>query len=487
MNKRRLDRRTFLRGLGGTAIALPMLEIMLDDHGGALASGGPVCPRFLVAFGGQSMGGDNDPIHNLYAPDSSGPNYDLKTATASLAGHGNIANEISIISGLRIPYNDGNGIPAGGWDTEFHISALGPLLSGVRNSGPQDYGVNGPSADQVVANVLGADTVFRSLNYRAQASWYLSQSAPYGRDIISYRQDGNDILPVPGQVSPKAAFDSLFTGFVPSNPAEAAAKAYELDKRKSVIDLVRGDFDRLMPSLGQADTIRMQRHLDEIRDLEMQLGTTNPDAGGACMMLPEFGDDPPVGGNNESVGGDGFDTNNGYSQEHIRAQLFADLLHMAFVCDLSRVGTLMYTMAQSHMSTFPIAGFAYDQHEVGHSAHGTEGVSQIISWHLDLFGYLVAKLRDTPEGDGSVLDNSALVMLHEGGHGYDPGSGSENSSHSTENMICLCAGRAGGLVAGEHIPAPGLHPVNVLNTAMRAVGVEQDLGEVTGIIPGLLS
>jgi hypothetical protein len=203
------------------------------------------------------------------------------------------------------------------------------------------------------------------------------------------------------------------------------------------------------------------------------------------MMLPDPGDDPPVGGDNEVNGGDGFDVNNGWSDEDVRARTFSDLIHMAFVCDLSRVSTLMYTMAQSHMSTFPIAGFDFDQHEVGHSGFGTQGVSEIIAWHLDLFGYLVAKLRDTPEGAGTLLSNSALVLLHEGGHGYDPGSGSEDSSHSTENMICLCAGGAGGLVQGEHIEAPGLHPVNVLNTAMRAVGVDQDLGEVQGTIPGL--
>ena len=52
-------------------------------------------------------------------------------------------------------------------------------------------------------------------------------------------------------------------------------------------------------------------------------------------------------------------------------------------------------------------------------------------------------------------------------------------------MAVCVAGGAGGLVQGEHVVATGLHPVNVLNTAMKAVGVDEDLGEVTGTVPGL--
>jgi hypothetical protein len=128
----------------------------------------------------------------------------------------------------------------------------------------------------------------------------------------------------------------------------------------------------------------------------------------------------------------------------------------------------------------------YDQHEVGHSVGTTDAVSEVLAWQLDHFAYLVAKLRDTPEGAGSVLDNTAMVLLYEAGHGYDPATGDPNRTHSTENMIVTVAGRAGGFVAGEHIDGGGAHPVAVLNTAMKAVGVDQTLGEVTELIPELL-
>ena len=166
--ERRLPRRTFLRGLGGAVIALPILDIMLDEHGQALADQRPIPRRFLVAFNGQSLGADGDKVHNLYAPDTIGPNYDLKAAVEPLAKYDNIRDQISIVSGLRMPYGT-DPIPAGGWASGFHIQALGPLISGVRNSSVDDNGVNGPSADQIVAAQIGKPKAVRAMG-RANAT-----------------------------------------------------------------------------------------------------------------------------------------------------------------------------------------------------------------------------------------------------------------------------------------------------------------------------
>ena len=186
-------------------------------------------------------------------------------------------------------------------------------------------------------------------------------------------------------------------------------------------------------------------------------------------------------------GGTGFDVNAGYTNEEARATVLVDLLHMAIVCDLTRVATLQFTMAQSHMNMYPLIGIPYDLHEIGHSSHGTMGVSRAIAWHVKHFARLVAKFRDTPEDVGTMLDNTAIVLLHEGGHGYDPSAAKMYSSHCTENMACLIAGRAGGLKPGRHVVAPANnHPANVLVTAMNAVGVPTAaLGQVNGSIAAL--
>jgi hypothetical protein len=102
------------------------------------------------------------------------------------------------------------------------------------------------------------------------------------------------------------------------------------------------------------------------------------------------------------------------------------------------------------------------------------------------FASLISKFASTPEPGGTMMDNTAMVFLLEGGHGFDPGSGKTWSSHSTENMACLVAGKVGGLKTGLHLQATGMHPARVLITAMRAAGYSgTSLGEVSGEIPGL--
>ncbi len=479
----KLSRRALLRGMGGVAIALPVLEVMLD--GKTLQADPPATPprRYLVCFGGQSLGADDDTLINDYVPNTVGPNYDLKSALAPLSS---VKNEISVVSGLSIPTANGGAIPAGGRADDFHITSLSPLFSGVRSSDVQT--VMGPTSDQIVADTIGT-TTFKSLVYRVQAAWYLSVSAPYGRDIMSYRAGtGSRPTPIPATVSPKQAFDSLFTNFVqPNNQAQAKEAELALRQRKSVLDLVHKRADRLIARLGGADRQRIERHLDEIRDLERRVGAIPPVASGACQKPGDPGGDPALGGNQ----GDSFNQNLGYSGEEQRARAFCDLIHIAMVCDLSRVASLMFTMAQSHLNMYQLTGQASDLHELGHHGlpgrDGTLQMSKAIAWHMKHFAYLIGKLRDTPEASGNVLDNTVAVFLHEGGHGLDPSSGLEWSSHSTQNMACLIAGRAGGLKPGKHVVATGKHPANVLVTAMNAAGVvSSTLGEVTGNIPELL-
>jgi hypothetical protein len=484
--KRRLSRRAVLKGAGGVTVALPLLEMMLDSEP-ALAGTAPA--RYLVLWGGQSMGADGDPLDNLFVPDAVGAAYDLKTATQPFADYG-VENEITIVSGLSIPTANGGSPPAGGRPDDFHINNMGPLITGMRSL---DHDKRGPSSDQIMAELIGQTNVFQSVTYQIQAGWYLSVSAPYGRDVLSIRDGGGgDLIEIPGTVSPKQAFDTLFYNFQPSDdPAEAAAADFAWRRRKSIVDLVKRRAERLVQKLGGADQKRIERHLDEIRDLEQRISAIPPDPGGACVKPPDPGPDPSLGGNQPNVNGENqYDQNLGYSGEEERANIFMDLVHMAFTCDLTRVGAVMFTMAQSHLNMFQLSGAATDLHEIGHNGvqGGTQRVAEAQAWHMKHFAYLVDKLRDTPEGNGSVLDNCAIVWLWEGGHGNDPSTGNPNSSHSTENMCCAIAGGAGGLVRGHHVVAPpGLdHPANVIVSAMQAAGYAGDtLGEVSGSIPAL--
>jgi len=488
-----ISRRAMLRAAGGAAITLPALEIMFDRHGTSYAQSMPIPKRYVVCFGGQSLGGDDDPLHNDYVPNTIGANYDLKSALAPLAP---VQADVSVVSGISIPTANGGTVPAAGRRDDFHVSSLSPLLSGMRS--PSDTSSAGPTSDQIVAAAIAGNTPFKSLVYRVQAEWYLSVSAPYGRDSISYKANttsGGKPLVIQPVVSPKMAFNALFTNFTPPNDAAAAAKQeFQLRCRKSVLDLVGKNLQKLTtnPNLGSADQQRLSRHFDEIRDLERQISAIPPPATATCQKLADPGADPALGGNQgvNAAGDNTYTTNLGYSGEEQRAKVFCDLVHMALTCDLTRVASLMFTMFQSHMNVYALTGQKCDLHELGHNgdpaSKGTLAVSKMIAWHMKHFAYLIAKLRDTSEGGGSLLDNVALVFLHEGGHGRDTATGETNSTHSTENMAALIAGRAGGLKGGLHVAATGKHPANVLITAMNAVGVPGNLGEVTGNIPALL-
>jgi len=483
----KLSRRTVLKGIGGVSLALPLLDAMVDSSKAFAQTALP--KRYVLCFGGQSLGSDGDSLHNDYVPNIVGPNYDLKSALAPFADHNNIKNEISVVSGLSIPSANGGSVPPGGRTDFFHVSSLSPLLSGVRSQ-YADAVSWGPTSDQLMVDVLAGSSTFRSLVFRIQADWYLSVSAPFGRDAISYRANPRGSpIPIPPTISPALAFNSLFGNFnPPQDPQEVARRNFELRSRRSVLDVVGSSSAALLPKLGSADRIRMEQHYEEIRTLEHRIAAIPPVQTSTCQRPPDPGADPALGGA-QHIDDSGilvYDQNLGYSGEEERARVFCDLIHMAITCDLTRVVSLQFTMFQSHMNMFPLTGQPYDVHELSHSELGTMGVSRAIAWHMKHFGYLVAKLRDTAEGDGNLLNNTALVFLHEGGHGRDPSSGSLESSHSTDNMACLIAGRVGGLRPGRHVVAAGKHPANVVLTAMQAAGYPQNsLGEVSGDIPAL--
>jgi hypothetical protein len=286
--------------------------------------------------------------------------------------------------------------------------------------------------------------------------------------------------PIEPTISPKLAFDSLFGNFVQTGPTADPEAEFDRRARKSILDLTAGNTERLMKKLGKPDQERMGAHLEQIRDLERRIAALPPAITQTCRKPTDPGSDPPI-----NVGAS-------YSGEKERARVFGDLVHLAFACDLTRVATLMYSMPQSHMSAGPVTGGRYtiDLHELGHSIRTAEAVASGMVWQVEAFARLVKNLQDTPEGAGNMLDNAALLLLNEAGHGnnYEETPIERNATHSTENMACLIAGRAGGLKPGKHIVTNKAHPAQVTIAAMKAVGLATDtLGEVNGSLPALFA
>ncbi len=484
----RTKRRAFLRGLGGIAVGLPFLEIFMPTR----AEAAPAPNRYVVAFAGSSLGmGGNG--NEKVTPAAEGPLASNLTRGLQPLGDLVVADAATFVSGMLIPW--GANIPSGGRAIGFHAHSPCPLLSGVRSASEDNENLTGPTSDWIMSGVLSEPNATRPvLTYRVQPAYYRGSNGTGGaRGRMSARMNGGQLEQVDPTFSPKIAFQDLFTGFIPPDPGEAAEVQALLARRKSIIDLVAKDTEALVGKLGAADKIRMERHLDELRALELKLEEVNLPDGSACEMLPDPGDDPPIGGAVENGDTAGYAGNGAWSDEELRAEIMVDLIHMAFTCDLSRVSSLMFTYAQCFMNTNPLYGYPSDLHELSHYSmgggdDGANAVADGIGWHVKHFARLMSKLRDTTDFDGkTILDNTAMVLLFEGGLGYDPEQDNQGSPHSTENMGVLVGGLAGGLNAGGgvHIRRQDEHPVRVINTVMNAIGGPDTLGEVSGTITGL--
>ncbi len=480
-----LDRRTFLRGAAGIAVGLPMLEAMLPRT--AKAGGATQAKRFVISWGGISLAGYG--VGGRVVPAETGPNYTVTRGLQPLEDLG-ITDKVSIVSGLLLPWAEGASMPPAGRSIEFHYNTIAPQISGTVSGEQQGSSwvrtgngavPKGPTADHLVANSISTpDQVFSVLAYRVQPASYLGTNQINGNvGRMSWRDNGGELQAVDPIVNPLSAYQSLFTGFTPPDPVEAAAAELLLRRNQSVLDIVERRADGLVGRLGAADRQRIEQHLYEIRELEKRLKALQPDIVG-CELLPEP-EEFPIGDAIIEYNGNGmpYSTSAGYSNEVGRSDVLADLIRMAFICDRSRVASLMMTEWKCYMNMFNFGGWQSDMHELTHGAGPEDSVADAVGFHLRLFGGLVAKLRDTPELEGSMLDNTALVLVLEGGWGYDPETGSSGSTHSTENMACFIAGGAGGLRQGEHIRAVNKHPGQVVLTAMRAVGHQGDLGDLS--------
>jgi hypothetical protein len=516
MKKTKLHRRVLLRGLGGAAIGLPLLDCMLNDHGTAFAqSASPLPQRYAIVFAGQALGGDDyakdqqringqnltQAGHHI-TPAQVGAGYQITTPLRPLAA---MQNDFTVVSGMRIPYSttsaDAADVPAGGAYRDFHGGGSSPLLSGVRSQ-TSAFSARGITSDQAVAALNQGNTPVASLVLRAQPSFYLSGYSFSGRQRISYR-GAND--PIEAQDSPHTAFQSLFGNFMPMGSADQAQFDWNQRARRSILDVITAKRQRLLAAVGSADRERLGRHFDEIRALELRIAGMPQSAAEACQRVNDPGADPAVGGDNSGAGSDTLATNTGYSGEHERTRVMLDLIHMAFVCDLTRAATMQITAFQSHMNVYAISShfdspvplsrpLRADLHEVGHNGdaefRGQLPVSLCLQWHIGHYAYLLDKLKQSREGAGSVLDNSAIVFMPEAGHGRHLNTPSDTTpkTHSVEEMVLLVGGRAGGLRSGLHVPTAGAHPAQCLLSCMRAVGsAANSFGEVQGALTELFA
>lgn len=487
-----LTRRALLRGIGGAAVGLPLLDAMVGPAYGQAAMG---VPRFVMVYCGigpcgegrnQTTGMPDEHVLPLAPGPLSAP---LRTGLAPLEAMG-LKADTTVISNLRIP-RSGPGRRFG--SSGFHYETMGPTVSGKgETSGEYSRSAWGPSADWLLAQRIGQQSRLPSLVYRAQAAEYTNG---YTVDSISFRPRPNrDPMWDPytirndATVSPRVAFDQLFTGFTPPTMGQPPPPPDpELLRRKAVLERVRGSYDRLRPKLGQHDRVKLDEHLANVATLEARVDQyllPPPPQPTTCVVPARPPADPPEV--------------DGYGDEDTRASHLIDLIHMAFACDLTRVVSLELTSSMSGIRLPNSLGITYRSwdgsslpvpplHEATHGQGNHLSVAEGIAWHVLQVARLARKLKDTPDVTGTLLDNTAIVFLMEAGLGkaFDP---DESPPHTSEGMAAVVVGgRSLGLVQGQHLVSPGEHPASVLLTAMRAVAgpAVTELGDLSADIVGL--
>jgi hypothetical protein len=423
--KLRLNRRTMLRGmLGGTAvgIGLPMLDIFLNDHGTAMAEGDAFPTRFGLFFWGNGM------LPPFWNPTATGDTWELSQQLSPLA---NVKSNISVVTGMKV--YTGNPIA--------HESGAAGMLSGsplIVKPDSNTFAV--PSIDQVIANEIGKDTRFKSIETGVTSSggntW--SFSGPNSRN--------------PTETSPFALYNRIFgEGFFA--PGETPIIDPKIALRRSVLDAVMGDSTRLQNTVGARDKIRLQQHFDGVRDLEKRLAKLeedppnlasckHPDA--PLMEFPEVEGRLPI-------------------SEISRAH--CDLLAMAFACDQTRVFSHFITHSVSN-SLFP--GIPEPHHQLTHDEPGDQPeVSNIVQQIITEFAYLVEALKKIPEGDKTLLDHCAVLATSDCSYGRQ---------HLLEEFPIVIAGSANGkLKENYHYRSPSFENTSkVLLTLTRAVGLNLD-------------
>lgn len=442
---KQLSRRTVLQGLGA-AVALPWLEAMTPRS--ALATG-PARPPVRMAI----VYMPNGTWMRDWTPAEAGA---LPTELPSiLRPMSALKSEFSVLTGLTADNSRG---PSGG-----HARAMAGFLtsSRIRKTEGSDFRA-GISVDQVASASIGDRTRITSLVLATNQAG-TSGSCDIGYSCAYQRLSWRDaVTPLPAITNPRHLFDRLFT-----NDAGKNGSRREIERR-SVLDYVRDDASDLQRNLGSVDRRKLDEYFSAIRELEQRIerAIRMPVPPAPNIQVQDIQLEAKINSQAE-----------GQEDQWLEAvRLFGDLMVLAFQTDSTRVCTFALNNEQS-ARTYPSLGFTDGHHGLSH--HGknpekTDRYSRISAHHVAQFAYLVNKMKETKEGDGSLLDNCLVAY----------GSGiRDGDAHDNGDLPILLAGKGGGAhKPGRHIRYAHETPLaNLWLRMLNSVGAPVDrFGDSTG-------
>ena len=316
----------------------------------------------------------------------------------------------------------------------------------------------GTTADQVAAKQIGHQTQLPSLELAMDLMQTVGQCdngyACVYQNNLSW---SSPTTPLPAEAHPRLVFENLFgEGGTPEERRAA------LRERASLLDSIADDMNRLKRELGASDQARVSEYLDSIREVERRIQNAEIDS--KDNPLPDL--ERPMG------------VPASYADH---ARLMFDLQLLAFQGDITRVTTFQIARETSNR-TYPEIGVPDPHHPLSH--HGDDPnkiarMAKINAFHVSLFAEYLEKLQNTPEGNGSLLDNVLLL--------YGSGIGNPNVHNHTNLPIILAGGAAGGMKGNRHIRYDKPTPLaNLHLTLLDKVGVKLDkFGDSNGKLDNL--
>lgn len=434
----RIDRRTILRG-AGASLALPLLSSMHPMAARAYAASQSASPLRLawVFF-------PNGTNAERWFPTGSGTEWAL---SPSLEPLGDCRSDVNVLKGLA--QVNGQSLGDGPGD---HARSASVFLTGAHPFKTAGSKIRaGRSVDQIAADSYGRNTRLASIELgteegRDAGACDSGYSCAYSNNI-SWRSES---LPTGKEIQPKNAFARLFG-------VTGGGDVKDRGMKSSILDFVNDQRQHLLAHVGKQDANKLDEYFTSIREIEQRITKC-----ATPVSLPDGTVEPK----------DKPDD----STEHIR--LMYDLMVLAFQTDTTRIATFMLANEGSNR-TFPMIEVKDGHHQISHHENNQDNIDKIAKidrYYIEQFAYFVKRLRETPDGDGNLLDHSMVLY---------GGAICDGNRHDHHDLPVLLAGRAGrGLATGRIIEFPQYTPLNNLfRTMLDYVGVDQgNFGDANGIL-----
>jgi len=407
LTQKHLSRRTLLKG-AGASIALPLLDAMIPARTALAQTVAVSSPRLgFVYF-------PHGALQDQWVPTQTGRDFEFPFILKPLEP---LREHLTVVSGLR--NKGGESSSPHGITEETWLNCVNPRL---RNG---DTGV-GVTVDQIAARHLGKDTPLPSLELCAE---------PGG--IISFRTPEQ---PLPMESNPRKVFYSMF-----GQGDTTAERRAILSGTNSLLDYVRESTASLNRKLDASDRAKVSEYLDSVREIELRVKKLE-DSAASMVDLPDAPLGPP-----EDFG------------ELLGIQF--EMIALAWQTNRTRVAS-MKMVEEASMRTYPQLGVNEAFHPTSHWGGFPDRVANlrlIQNYHTAVFAKFAQRLKEMPDGNGSVLDHSIILF----------GSNMANSdAHNNDPLPQALIGRGGGIKGGQHLFYPQDTPhSNVLVTILDRAGV----------------